>query len=184
MIFDKINIIKSNRKTFGLEIKPDKKIIARVPFFASDEEIEKFINSHKSWIEKHLEKITKANLENIKKLSNEEISELKEKAKIFFENRVKFYAPLVGTDYGRITIRCQKTRWGSCSANGNLSFNLLLMLAPAEAADSVVVHELCHKKHMNHSKRFYEEVLRVFPDYYKQHAVLKKIGPDLLGKIT
>ena len=85
--------------------------------------------------------------------------------------------------YGNITIRNQRTRWGSCSAKGNLNFNCLLCLAPPGVLDAVVVHELCHRLEMNHSKRFYEEVLRVYPDYYKDHGWLKEHGSELLGRL-
>lgn len=86
------------------------------------------------------------------------------------------YAEKLGVTYGRITIRCQKSRWGSCSSRGDLSFNCTLMKCPPEALDSVVAHELCHRKEMNHSARFYAEVLRVFPDYPKWHRWLKETG--------
>ena len=86
------------------------------------------------------------------------IKELADKARIFIPERVKYYAEVIGVDYGRITIRCQKTRWGSCSSKGNLNFNCLLMLMPSEVIDYVVVHELCHIKQMNHSKAFWKEV--------------------------
>ena len=94
-----------------------------------------------------------------------------------------YYAPQIGVDYGRITIRCQRTRWGSCSAKGNLNFNCLLMLAPPEVLDSVVVHELCHRREMNHSPRFYALVLRVFPDYHRWDRWLKDNGPALMARI-
>lgn len=80
-------------------------------------------------------------------------------------------------------MRCQTTKWGSCTEGGNLSFNAALMLAPREALDSVVVHELCHLKEMNHSPRFYEEVLRVYPDYRRWHAWLSENGSLLLARI-
>ena len=109
-----------------------------------------------------------------------EIDELMKEAKKVIPERVAFFAPLVGVTPGRITIRCQKSRWGSCSAKGNLNFNCLLMLAPEEVMDSVVVHELCHLKQMNHSKRFYDEVLRVMPDYRTRQKWLKEHGAELL----
>ncbi|MCQ2741194.1 MAG: M48 family metallopeptidase, partial [Alphaproteobacteria bacterium] len=64
-----------------------------------------------------------------------------------------------------VSVKDTKSRWGSCSVDGNLNFNCLLVLMPPEILDSVVVHELCHRQHMNHSKEFYDEVLRIFPDY-------------------
>ena len=109
-----------------------------------------------------------------------EIDELMREARRVIPERVAFFAPLAGVDYGKITIRCQKTRWGSCTSKGNLNFNCLLMLAPPEILDSVVVHELCHRKQMNHSKKFYEEVLRVMPDYRVRQKWLREHGAELL----
>ena len=95
--------------------------------------------------------------------------------------RVAHYAARMGVTYGRITIRHQRTRWGSCSSNGNLNFNCLLMLAPPEVLDYVVVHELCHRKYMNHSKQFWAEVAKVMPDYKKCERWLKEEGSLLIG---
>lgn len=113
----------------------------------------------------------------------EELKTLTDRAKQVFPARVAYYAPLVGVSYGRITVRHQRTRWGSCSSKGNLNFNCLLMLAPPEVIDSVVVHELCHRKVMNHSKRFYAEVLRVFPEYRKWQKWLRLNGSALMRRM-
>ena len=94
--------------------------------------------------------------------------------------RVRFYAPVVGVTYGRITIRNQRTRWGSCSAKGNLNFNCLLMKAPPEVLDYVVVHELCHRLEMNHSPRFWAQVERVLPDYKVSRKWLREHGNELM----
>ena len=96
--------------------------------------------------------------------------------------RVAYYAAQIGVSYGRITIRCQRTRWGSCSSAGNLNFNCLLLLAPPRVLDSVVVHELCHRKQMNHSAAFYREVYRVFPDYDRCRLWLRENGGALLAR--
>ena len=118
---------------------------------------------------------------SVKKLTMDEIRQLADTALEVIPERVKYFAPLVGVTYGRITIRNQRSKWGSCSSKGNLNFNCLLMLAPPEVIDSVVVHELCHRKEMNHSDRFYAEVLRVFPDYHKWDKWLKDNGSILMS---
>ena len=116
-------------------------------------------------------------------MDNKELLDLRKQAKEYFPQRVAYYADLLGVHPGRITIRCQKTRWGSCSSKGNLNFNCLLMLTPPEVIDSVVVHEVCHLLEMNHSKRFYEHVYRVYPEYKKHHSWLKKHGPELMARV-
>ena len=75
-------------------------------------------------------------------------------------------------------------RWGSCSSKGNLNFNCLLMLAPSEILDYVVVHELCHRKQMNHSKAFWLEVEKVLPDYKESIEWLKEEGCQLMYLVT
>lgn len=175
-------VIRSNRKSMAVEIKLNKLII-RAPMQATNEEINAFTLKNKAWIQKHLAKAQAQQqvAASVKKLTIDEIRQLADKALEVLPERVKHYAPLVGVTYGRITIRNQRSKWGSCSSKGNLNFNCLLMLAPPEVIDSVVVHELCHRKEMNHSDRFYVEVLRVFPDYHKWDKWLKENGPILMG---
>ena len=99
-----------------------------------------------------------------------------ESARKIFKRKTAAYARKMDVTYGRITIREQKTRWGSCTGEGNLNFNWRLIFAPEKVLDYVVVHELAHRKEMNHSARFYAEVLRVFPDYPQWHRWLKETG--------
>lgn len=184
MDISNIRIIRSKRKTLGLEIKANGQIVVRAPFGISKADINKFITEHRRWIEKHMNKIRddRAKSENVEKLTPEQIQELADRAAEIIPRRVAHFAPLIGVTYGKITIRNQKTRWGSCSSKGNLNFNCLLMLAPPEVLDSVVVHELCHRKEMNHSANFYAEVLRIFPDYYKWYGWLKENGNTLMNR--
>ena len=114
----------------------------------------------------------------------EEIRALADQALRVIPGRVARFAPVVGVKYGRITIRNQRTRWGSCSAKGNLNFNCLLMLAPPEVLDYVIVHELCHRKEMNHSPRFWAEVAKVIPDYKSREKWLKTEGTRLMRRMT
>ena len=89
------------------------------------------------------------------------------------ESRVGFYAPRIGRTPGRITVREQKTKWGSCSSQGNLNFNWKLIMAPEEALDYVVIHELCHLYEFNHSDRFWERVARYQPEYAQWRDFLR-----------
>ena len=175
-------VIRSNRKSMAVEIKLNKLII-RAPMQVSNEEINSFMLKNKAWIEQHLANAAAQQqvVASVKKLTVDEIRQLADKALEAIPERVKHYAPLVGVTYGRITIRNQRSKWGSCSNKGNLNFNCLLMLTPPEVIDSVVVHELCHRKEMNHSDKFYSEVLRVFPDYWKWDRWLKDNGNILMA---
>ena len=177
-------IIRSQRKTFGLQIKQGR-VIVRAPISASDVQISRFAESHWNWVEKHLRlaQEREAEFAHVKPLSSEELRELGRRARETIPQRVRYYADLLDVTYGKITIRNQRTRWGSCSAKGNLNFNCLLMLAPPQVLDSVVVHELCHRKEMNHSQRFYSQVYRVFPQYDRWHGWLKKNGGALMRRM-
>ena len=181
-----MKIIRSNRKTFALQVKPKEGLIVRAPHSATEEQIEKIVNNHKAWIEKHLKAMEERQkkLASVGKLTIDDVRSLAEKALKYIPERVRHYAPLLGVTYGRITIRNQRSRRGSCSSKKNLNFNCLLMLMPPEVIDSVVVHELCHLKEMNHSGRFYAEVLRVFPDYWKCEDWLKENGRDVLARMV
>ena len=97
--------------------------------------------------------------------------------------KVKYYANLMNVRYGRIAIRRQKTRWGSCSNKGNLNFNCLLMLMPDEVVDYVVVHELCHLIEMNHSKSFWKLVEEVMPDYKENRKWLRDHGSEIMVRM-
>ncbi len=177
-------VIRSRRKTIAVEIR-DGRVLIRAPLRASGREIAAFAERNKQWIEEHLAKARERDAARaaVPKLTQEEIRRLAEQALRVIPERAARYAPLIGVRYGRITIRCQKTRWGSCSSKGNLNFNCLLMLAPEGAVDSVVVHELCHLKEMNHSPKFYAEVLRVFPEYRKWQKWLKDHGDLIMARV-
>ena len=95
------------------------------------------------------------------------------------EERVAFFRARTGGLYTSVTVRDQKTRWGSCSSRGTLSFNYRLIFAPPQVLDYVVVHELCHLTHMNHSKDFWNKVASVMPEYKVYRLWLKEHGQEL-----
>lgn len=172
---------RSDRKTLEICIK-DGEILVRAPRRVSDREIRRFVSDHEAWIQRHMQK-QRESREEVVPLSSEELKDLADKARRAIPERVKYYADIMGVTYGRITIRSQRTKWGSCTSTGNLNFNCLLMLAPPEVLDSVVVHELCHRRHMDHSAAFYEEVLTYCPDYRLHRQWLKDHGQTLLRRL-
>lgn len=173
-------IIKSDRKTIAIQIKPDGQVVVRCPKRMRIEEAKQFVESKSDWIEKHL---ANRPVQQVEKYAPREIEQLREQARIIVTARVRYYAPIIGVTYGQIAIRTQHTRWGSCSSKGNLNFNCLLALVPPEVLDYVVVHELCHRKEMNHSVQFWKEVERVIPYYKSCKKWLKENGTSLIARL-
>ncbi len=174
-------ILRSSRKTLSLQISPTGQVTVRCPKRCSRREIQKFVESKQLWLEKHLTQIQSH--PQLPRLTEADLRELADRAKQDLPDRVRHFAPLVGVSYGRITIRAQHTRWGSCSGKGNLNFNCLLMLCPPEVRDYIAVHELCHRKQMNHSPQFWAEVEKLLPDYPRQKQWLKENGPALIARL-
>lgn len=164
-------IIYSKRKTVSLVIKAGK-LIVRAPIGTNSSKIKELVDSHKKWIEKGIAKtIEKAKKEAI---SPEDEKILRKSARAVLPVKTKYYSEKMGLKYGRITITGAKTRFGSCSSEGNISYSFRLMKYPEDAIDYVVVHELAHLVEMNHSERFWRMVASVFPDYKERRRLLKQ----------
>ena len=175
-------LVRSQRKTVSLQLTPDGSLTVRAPLRMPESEIRKFVESKQGWIESHLARLTSRPAQP--RLSSEDLHALADQALKLIPARAAHFAPLVGVRYGRITIRNQRSRWGSCSSQGNLNFNCLLMLCPPEVLDYVVVHELCHRKEMNHSPRFWAEVERILPDYRQRRKWLADNGTAIMARMT
>ncbi len=178
-------VIRSRRRTLALEITPRGEVLVRAPLRASEAAIRGFVQGRQDWIESHLALVQArmADYASQPKLTEAQREELRQRSKPVFEARADHFAPLLGVSRGRITVRTQRSRWGSCSAAGNLSFNALLLLAPPEVLDYVVVHELCHRKEMNHSPRFWAEVERLVPDWRTRRSWLRQNGGALMARL-
>ena len=175
-------VIRSDRKSVALQIRPEG-LIVRAPLRMPDKQIRAFVESRSDWIAAHTAKMQSAMQAAAQPLTEDEIRALAEQARREIPPRVAYYASKLGVTYGRITIRCQRSRWGSCSAKGNLNFNCLLMLTPPEVRDSVIVHELCHRREMNHSAAFYRLVRQLMPDYPNQDRWLRENGTALMLRL-
>ena len=171
-------LIRSRRKTLSLQITPAGQLIARAPNRMSKRDIDAFVESKRPWIEAQLARLQAR--PQLPPLTREQVKLLSQKAAQVIPERVAHFASLAGVTYGRITIRSQYTRWGSCSAQGNLNFNCLLLCVPPEVLDYVVIHELCHRKQLNHSPAFWSEVETLCPEYKTHRKWLKENGGALI----
>ena len=174
-------ILRSSRKTLSIQITPEGEVLVRCPNRMPKWQVQQFVDSKAHWIHTHLQKI--AARPAVPKLTEQDRKNLAKQATEDLSKRAARFAPLVGVTYGRITIRSQRTRWGSCSGKGNLNFNCLLMLCPEEVREYVVIHELCHRLEMNHSPRFWAEVAKRCPDYARQRKWLKENGGSLIARL-
>ena len=167
-----MRIIRSKRRTLAVEILRSGEAVVRAPYSVSAEKINEFLYEHSEWIEKH----TKKRLEYLKnnpEPTAEEIEILRKKAKAELPEIVEKYAKLTGLFPSKVTVTSAKTRFGSCSTKGSVCFSLYLMNKPKETIEYVVLHELVHLKHHNHSAAFYKEIEKYMPDYKFRESLLK-----------
>lgn len=169
------NLIRAKRKTMALRVEEDGTLTVLAPFRMSVQEADLFVENHREWISTRLAWL-KERKQTKRTYTDAERAEGKKKARSMISERCRFFAEQMGVTYGTISIREQKTRWGSCSSRGNLNFNWKLALMPEEILDYVVVHELAHRVEMNHSPAFWAIVGRVLPDYKERRAWLKEYG--------
>lgn len=175
-----VEIIRSKRRSMAIQIRTDGSVVARAPMHASDRAVKRFVSAHARWIADNRQEM----FERRKKLADnpydipawESLSAADKKiAKQKIMEHVDYYANRMEIDYGSISMRNQKSRWGSCSSKGNLNFNYRLAYLPEELLDYVVVHELAHRRHMDHSAAFWDEVEAYYPAYKECRQMLNDI---------
>lgn len=172
-----IHVIRSSRRSVALEVRPNGTVLARIPYMFPDLDLKEFIGKHERWIfekselsKRRINAGKSKEVPTLDQLTTKEIENIKRK----ITDRVRHYCDVMGVSAGRITIRNQKTRWGSCSTKGNLNFNYQLFYLPDEILDYVVVHELAHRRYMNHSQEFWAEVEKYSPNYREYRKWLKE----------
>lgn len=152
------------QKNLRLTVRHDATVLVTAPKWVRIKDVEEFILKQSSWI---LERVDKAQSEGMSSLggSREEYLRFKERARALANHRLRHFNMHYGLKWNRISVRNQRTMWGSCTEDGNLSFNYKIALLPPPLADYVIVHELCHLRQMNHSKAFWELVSETVPDW-------------------
>ena len=164
-------VIYSKRKTLSLCIRNGGLVVC-APYGLPAAKIEEAIARHRRWIDNAIAR-TNARVAMTASLTESDILRLKREAAKTLSEKTACYAKIMGARYGRVTVTSAKTRFGSCSAKGNISYSYRLMLYPEAAIDYVVVHELAHTFEMNHSPRFWAVVAKYMPDYKERKKLLK-----------
>ena len=169
-------ILRTNRKTVAIEIDKNLSLLVRAPLHYSGAEIARLVSSRADWIEKHME-IARQRARRLEgnpaaELTQHQIDALYDRARQELPRRVKHFGALMGVMPTHINVTYAKTRYGSCSSKDSISFSYLLMLKPDDLIDYVVVHELAHIRHKNHSPAFYAFIEQFMPDHKERRAQL------------
>ena len=175
MKYENVVVIRSKRKSISIKVTDGGIVEIRAPKKVSDQSIRRFVKKSEGWIDKKLEEMKKQNtkLENYK-FSKKQLSSIKKRAKDTLKIRLEELSNEIGIQYNTFRLSGAKKRWGSCSNKKTVSINWRLIFAPPEIIDYVIIHELTHLKHMNHSKRFWKEVQKHIPDYKEKRKWLNE----------
>ena len=168
-------IERSNRKTVQLKICPDGSLLIKAPLHFPADRIEAWVQQHTRWIDEHRGMVERrAERENAYAQTEEQIEALYHAAAAVIPQRVEYFSGLMGVTPTGVKITSASKRFGSCSAKNSLCFSYRLMMYPPDAIDYVVVHELAHIRHHDHSPAFYAFVRSILPDYRSREAILKE----------
>ena len=161
-------------KYMRIIIHQDGSVVVTAPFRAAKREIEKFVKDKQEWIKRGVEAFKNSPVPIVRKPSRKEYLRYKEQARKYIIRRLEELNKEYEYPYNRVSIRNQKTCWGSCSSKRNLNFNYRILFLPSEQADYIITHELCHLKEMNHSPRFWKLVEKTIPNYREIKRELRK----------
>ena len=182
-----VEVIRSQRKTMAIQVHADGRVTFRIPKQLPGTDVQKQLESHRGWILNKLREMEdrRKKREKAKEQAGAHTNQFPEWGALqtaekkhiqeSFRQRAEYYAGMMGVTFGNITIRNQKTRWGSCSGKGNLNFNYKLYFLPAELMDYVIIHELAHRRHMNHSAAFWQVVEQYCPEWRTARARLRGV---------
>lgn len=166
-------VLRSRRRTMALQVTREAQVVVRAPLHAAEADIRRFVQAHEDWLSRQLAR-QRERLSAHPPRSPEEQEALRQQAKAQLPDMVRHWAQEMGVTPTGLKITSARTRFGSCSGKNSLCFSLYLMEYPPEAIEAVVVHELAHIRHHDHSPAFYAEVARVMPDYRERARLLRQ----------
>lgn len=175
-------IKKSKRaKRMRLTVYGNGSVVVTIPHGVKEGVVEEFIKEKQNWLFGKRALLREFRYTSIISFDKKDYSKHKNQAYTFVRSRVARFNKVYGYAHGAISIKNQKTRWGSCSSKGNLNFNYRILFLPETLRDYLIVHELCHLKEFNHSPKFWKLVARTIPDYVQRRNEMKKYGLRLIG---
>ena len=169
-------LIRKNRKTVSMKLQPDGSVVVTAPVWVSRRRIDDFVHRHVAWVERQRRRLAEREKWE-ESLTPDRVALLKMRARAELPPKIAHYAERLGVKPTGFKVTSAAKRFGSCNAKNSLCFSWRLMSYPEAAIDYVVVHELCHILHHDHSRAFYAAVAAVMPDY-KQRETLLKITPS------
>lgn len=162
-------------KHLRLTIASDGRVLVTRPFWVSEKRARAFVLEKKDWLIKQIDKLAQQTPNLLATGSREDYLQNKEKARQLVLDRIEHFNQFYHFKYKRLSIRDQRSRWGSCSRQGGLNFNYRLVYLEPKLVDYLVVHELCHLKEMNHSSNFWQLVAKSLPDYKELRYKLRRL---------
>ena len=161
-------------KRMRLAVYCDGSVVITSPFGIHQSLIEKFLTDKKQWVWDKIKFFKNIDSKAIRTFSHKDYIENKDKALALVHERVRFYNKVYDFSFNKIFIKNQKTRWGSCSYKKNININYKIIFLPEEQQDYIIIHEICHLKEFNHSKKFWSLVKKALPNYEQIKKELRK----------
>lgn len=174
--------IRTKRRTIELRITPDARLVVRAPLHAPEAHIRKLIAEKENWIRRHIDHLRLTVTRPVRVMAAADVLLRRKEAMEVFRARAEFFASSMGVRFHSLALSNAKGRWGSCAPGGRVRLNWRLVFAPSDVLDYVIVHELAHLKHADHSPRFWHEVEKVLPDHKLRRRWLRTHQAELSVK--
>ncbi|KAA0206444.1 M48 family peptidase [Candidatus Uhrbacteria bacterium] len=169
---------RRGQRNIRLCVHTDGRVTVSAGLSAPQRMIEAFVRENAAWIERAQARMAKLKPGLLARRDRAEYLAKKEEARELARSRLEYFNQVYGFRWNRISIKDQRSQWGSCSRSGNLNFNYKIVLLPPALADYVIVHELCHLKEMNHSARYWSLVSKTVPDWRERRSKLRRYGTE------